>query len=278
MSISTYEFDSTIFKMSGKTPGADKISYTILKNLPYALKNRLVNLYNDIFTSGVFPQAWKSALIIPIPKPNKPSNLTANFRAISLLPCISKILEKIIAVRIMWFAKINGFISFHQFGFQKGVGVIESLLYFEHFSNTALASSNHVSVLKLDFEKAFDRIGIHVVLRQLKRWKVGTKIFNFVKTFLNNRKLSVSVRNYRSQTYKLTNGIPQGSPLSVTLFTIAFNEISSIITSNSLVEHFTYADDVLIFSKIKDFTEVNNIFSSILSNICKWSECCCCCF
>uniref|UniRef100_A0A0K8VY27 Putative RNA-directed DNA polymerase from transposon X-element n=1 Tax=Bactrocera latifrons TaxID=174628 RepID=A0A0K8VY27_BACLA len=270
--ITINEYDITISALAGKTPGADKISYPILKNIPNPIKSRLVNLYNKILNSGIYPQQWKIATIIPVPKPNKPTSHIENYRPISLLPCMSKVLEKIISTRIMWYARANELISPNQFGFQKGLGVIDPLLFFEHFASTALATRNHVSILSLDFEKAFDRVGAHIVLNELKRWKIGTKIYNIVKSFLCNRKFIVCANRHQSLIYNLYNGIPQGSPLSVTLFIIAFNKVSSIISSNPRVEHFAYADDVVIFTKIKDLQQVEHIFLKILNDINKWSE------
>ncbi|XP_049316160.1 RNA-directed DNA polymerase from mobile element jockey isoform X1 [Bactrocera dorsalis] len=270
--ITLEEFDSTISKMSGKTPGSDKISYPLLKNLPYSLKIRLITLYNNILKQGIVPQEWKKATIIPIPKPNKSSASISDFRPISLIPCIAKVLEKIISKRLMWFLKQKGLISPNQFGFQSGLGVIDPLLYFEHHAATTISTKNHLSVLSLDFEKAFDRIGAHTVLQELKKWDIGDKTYNFIKSFLSNRKITVSVNNQNSNIYPLHNGIPQGSPLSTTLFIIAFNQLSNLITSYRCVDHIIYADDVLIFSALKNLNQVKIIFSNILTEIAEWSK------
>uniref|UniRef100_A0A0K8TY11 Reverse transcriptase domain-containing protein n=1 Tax=Bactrocera latifrons TaxID=174628 RepID=A0A0K8TY11_BACLA len=172
---------------------------------------------------------------------------------------MSKVLEKIISVRIMWYAKKKGLISSNQFVFQKGLGVIDPLLYFEHCASTTLSARNHLSVLSLDFEKASDRIGAHIVLLELERWCVGDEIYNF----LLNRKIFVSVNNRNCN-------VPQ--PLSVTLFIIAFNELSSLLSQYDTVEHLMYADDVLIFSALKDLTLMTETFTRILDDISNWSK------
>ena len=144
-----------ISKVKGKTPGADRISYPMLKNISLQTKRRIINLYNNIFHSGTLHQFW----ILPIPKPNKNPTITSSYRPISLLSCMSKVLEKIIANRIMWFLLKNKNLSPHQVAFKKNQGTADVLLHFDNYVNSALSSSNHVTTMSLDFEKAFDRVG-----------------------------------------------------------------------------------------------------------------------
>ncbi|XP_017473312.1 PREDICTED: RNA-directed DNA polymerase from mobile element jockey-like [Rhagoletis zephyria] len=172
----------------------------------------------------------------------------------------------------MWFAASKGLMYPHQVAFKDGQGTTDALLYFEHFATTALATKNHVSTLSLDFEKAYDGIGAHVVLQQLTKWQIGPKIFNFVKSFLSNRTFSVRLNNKFSNTYKLFNGTPQGSPLSVVLFIIAFDEVNNILQNHKRISHVIYADDVLVFTKCKDLTVIEGDFLQILYKITEWSN------
>uniref|UniRef100_W8B1H2 RNA-directed DNA polymerase from mobile element jockey n=1 Tax=Ceratitis capitata TaxID=7213 RepID=W8B1H2_CERCA len=204
-------------------------------------------------------------------KPNKPLDKVSSFRPISLLSCVSKVLEKIIAKRIMWFVLKNQHISNNQVAFKAGQGTIDALLHFELYLATALSYKNHTEVLSLDFEKAFDRIGVHVVLRQLNKWRVGKKVYAFVKSFLTKRTFRVKINGKYSDRTSLYNGIPQGSPISVVFFIIAFDEISKILQKYQL-HHSIYADDVLIFSKNNGLLESQHKFSKILDDIAVWSE------
>uniref|UniRef100_A0A0K8VMK1 RNA-directed DNA polymerase from mobile element jockey n=1 Tax=Bactrocera latifrons TaxID=174628 RepID=A0A0K8VMK1_BACLA len=269
--ISLSEFKYALSSVKGKTPGLDNISYPMIENLPISIKIRLVELYNNIFDTAVYPQYWKTSNIIPILKPGKLSTDVNNYRPISLLSCLGKVFEKIIGTRLAWFARRNNLISPRQIAYKKGHGTIDTLLLFDNFVTTALSSKNHVSLLSLDFEKAFDRIGMHVILKQLQKWKVGPKILNFIKSFLTNRKLSVTVNGFLSPTRNLSNGTPQGSPLSALLFVIAFDELSNLLSKHKKIEHQMYGDDVLIFSKVNDISAVQNIFKDVLNDIATWS-------
>ena len=144
------------------------------------------------------------------------------------------------------------------------------LQLFDNYVSNAISAKNHITTLSLDFEKAFDRIGVHVVLRQLKSWGVGNKIFYLVKDYLMNRNIRVQNNSYNSDLYPLKNGIPQGSPLSVVLFIIAFDEVSKIISKYNKVEHNIYADDVVIYSKLNNLPQLQSIFIDILNDLSIW--------
>uniref|UniRef100_A0A0K8W3B0 RNA-directed DNA polymerase from mobile element jockey n=1 Tax=Bactrocera latifrons TaxID=174628 RepID=A0A0K8W3B0_BACLA len=254
--INNIEFESTLSSLSGRTPGADRISYPMLQHLPPCMKTRLLMLYNNILSQGTFPQAWKHAVVVPIPKSGNPSTETSGFRPISLLNCLGKLLEKIIARRISWHAVTNNSMSPQQMAYKDGQSTIDALLLFENHASSALANRNHLSALSIDFEKAFDRVGVHVVLRQLEKWGIGCHILRLIQSFLTNRRFVCKVNNTLSDPFTLHNGIPQGSPLSVSLFIAAFNEVSHIINKYINIDHICYADDVLMavaVNKCKNF-------------------------
>ena len=77
---------------------------------------------------------------------------------------------------------------------------------------------NHVTILSIDFEKAFDRIGAHVILSFLQKFKVGSKIFNYFKSYVHGRLLWVKINGNYSELFRPHGGIPQRSPLSVLIF------------------------------------------------------------
>ncbi|XP_049306064.1 RNA-directed DNA polymerase from mobile element jockey isoform X1 [Bactrocera dorsalis] len=210
--ISLYELQLALSAVKGQTPGIDKISYPIIKHLPRLLLHRLIKHYNNILNTGLYPHAWKTSAIIPLLKPGKSPCEVNSYRPISLLPCLGKLTEKIIATRLTWYAHSNQLIHHNQVAFKKGQATTDALLHVDHFISNALSSKNHVSLLSLDFQKAFDRIETPVVLRQLDKWKIGPKMYNFIKSFLSNRKLSVLISNTRSSIFPLDNGTPQGPP------------------------------------------------------------------
>lgn len=266
------ELSYSLKTSKGKTPGLDKISYPMIAMVPNFFKYRILNLYNNIFDSGIIPQFFKTASVITIPKGNKPIDIIDSYRPISLLPCIAKLLEKMVSRRLMWFIKKHKLLSRNQTGFQAGLSTTDSLLYLDHIICKNRSTRRHTSILSIDFIKAFDRIGIHVVLQKLSKWSIGPKIFNFIKSFLTNRKFSVRVNDTFSNVFPLYNGIPQGSPLSVTLFIIAFDDLSRLISIDKRVDHCIYADDLYIIAKEQNNIKIAQVFQEILLKINSWSN------
>lgn len=259
--------ESTLLSLKGKTPGFDRINYPMLKNLPTNTKLILLQLLNSTFNTGIIPQQWKISTIIPIPKPKQDTNSLDGFRPISLIPCTAKLLEKIVATRITWFLIKNKLLSKNQVAFKPNKGTINALSYIDHLIASTLSHRNHLSVISIDFEKAFDRIGIHTIISQLKEWKLGQKIINFVHSFLSNRKIRIKVNNVHSHIKPLYNGIPQGSPLSVVLFQVATDKLNKIISNNQYFKHVIYADDLYIISKLSTHfnlqREIDTLFTSL---------------
>ena len=266
--ISLIELQACINTVKGKTPGYDNISYPMLKNLLNTDKLKLCLLYNKIFQTSHIPFQWKKAIIVPIKKPNKPQDSLSGYRPISLLSCVSKILEKIIARRLYWFLYQENKVSHCQTAYKSESGTINALLALDEYITNSISTKNHVSVISIDAEKAFDRIGIHTIIQQLQKWKIGPLILNFIKSFLTNRRITVRVNNVFSNTYNLDNGIPQGSPLSVVLFLIAFNHLSVLIDESKYFKHIIYADDLYIYRIVQNVdlfkSKLNNLYSKII--------------
>jgi len=188
--ITLIKFKAALNSLNGKTPGLDRITYPMIKNLCQPLTSRLINLYNNILDSHI-PQQFKNSIIIPIHKPNTPKTSLTSYRPISLNPCLSKVLDKIIANRLWWLALNCKLLDSRQLGFRKGMSVSECLTLLDYQTTAALSTRSHLSIISLDFEKAFDKIGIHAIIDDLQRWKIGPKLLNFVKNFLTNRKIKV---------------------------------------------------------------------------------------
>ena len=261
--ITLLELQSCLNTLKGKTPGFDQINYPMIKNLALPEKEKLCILYNKIFDSGVIPNQWKKATVIPIRKPNKPLNDVSGYRPISLLSCISKTLEKIVSRRLVWLLTQDNRLSINQTAYKAHSGTLDALLALDDYISNSLSSKNHTSIISIDAEKAFDRVGIHSVIHQLQEWKIGPKMLNYVKSFLSNRRFCVRLCNHYSDTFKLENGIPQGSPLSVILFLVAFNKLSVIINDHKYFKHIIYADDLYIYRTMNN----QNIFNAKLSEL-----------
>lgn len=97
------ELKDSLSKANDSATGPDEIHYQMLKHLPEVSLNALLDIYNDIWKSGTFPQEWTEATVIPIPKPGKDHSNPTNYRPIALTSCVCKILERMINTRLVWY-------------------------------------------------------------------------------------------------------------------------------------------------------------------------------
>jgi len=120
---------------------------------------------------------------------------------------------------------------------------MNSCLAKDHLASRSIALKKHLTIISLDFTKAFDKIGIPTVIQQLHVVSIGARIINYVKNFTTNRKKIVKTDSYLSNTFPFNNGIPQVSPNSVILFLIAYNSLTNIISIPREIKFCAYADD-----------------------------------
>ena len=159
-------------------------------------------------SSKTIPADWKLHKIIPVYKSGDKSNLR-NYKPISLLCNISKILESLIYNKVIEF--IHKSISSHQFGFQKHKSTLQQLL--KYFNDLCISNNPTDTIYVLDFTKAFDSVSHNELL--LKLWSMGItgNLWKWFECYLTNRIQRVSVNNYLSTPLPVISGVPQGSIL-----------------------------------------------------------------
>lgn len=185
---------------------------------------------------------------------------------------MSKLLNKIISKRLWWFLSKNNLLHPNQIGFKKGKSIYDSLIFLDHIISHSISSGKHISLISLDFAKAYDKIRIHTILDQLIQWKVRPNIFKYIYNFLNNRKLRVQVNSAHSNIYPINNGIPQGSPISVVLFLIAYNKLCNIIPLHKELSFIAYADDFVILRKQNKSKNQDINLEPLLDKILSWCK------
>ena len=229
---------------TSKAVGIDGIGPKILKHCAASLSHPLCHLFNISLSNGSVPQEWKTHIIIPIHKSNDRS-LVNNYRPISLLSNISKVLERLIFNNISKFVFQS--ISPVQFGFIQGRSTTQQLLSFLSFIYEAISHGHQTDVVYLDFRKAFDMVQHSRLLTKL--WKVGIcgNLWKWFKSYLTNRKHCVRITNTLSDTLPVLSGVPQGSILGPLLFLIYVNDLPATASSS---QPFLFADDTKLLKTI----------------------------
>lgn len=270
MPFSISEMLDALSKCNSKSPGPDDIPYVFIKNLPSNSLNQLLQIYNLIWEKGFYPDSWRNAIIIPIPKPGKDSFNLSNYRPISLISTLSKLLEKMVNKRLIWHLEVSKLLPNNQCGFRRNHSTLDHLANLHTDICNAINTKQHLILIALDLEKAYDMVWRNRVLQIIKKWGITGKIFTFLKNFLTNRSIQVKAHNYLSNVYHTENGLPQGSVLSVTLFLVAIHDIFHQIQKPT--KHLIFADDCYIFCSGNNINTTLEILNNALHSLQEWAN------
>ena len=127
----------SIKKAKDTSPGPDDIHYKLLKNLPDETLKLLLNLINKYWDSQTFPESWREAALLPIPKPGKDQQNPSNFRPIALTSCICKTVERMVNERLVYYLELNKKLTKFQAGFRSEMGTLDQLVRLESFIRDA---------------------------------------------------------------------------------------------------------------------------------------------
>ena len=204
--------DSDVFNVlrsldETKAMGYDGISPKLLKQCALSLYQPLHYLFSLSLSQSYLPLEWRTHLIKPIFKSGD-KNSVRNYRPISLLSVVSKVLERLVYNGMVDF--ITNSISTYQYGFLRGRSTLQQLLV---FFNKILTCTTQTDVVYIDFRKAFDSVAHNELL--LKLWKFGINgtLWLWLRAYLTNRVQCVSVGQSTSNTLPVISGVPQGSIL-----------------------------------------------------------------
>ena len=150
------ELKDAISKSHDTATGPDEVHYQMLKHLPPSSLQALLEIFNDMWETGKFPESWELATVIPVPKPGKDHTEPNNYRPIALTSCLCKTLERMINVRLVWYLESNNLISPVQSGFRSERCTNDNLVRLETFIRDAFVAKEHVVAVFFDLEKAYD--------------------------------------------------------------------------------------------------------------------------
>jgi retron-type reverse transcriptase len=244
----------------------DEINTCLLHKIIDVISLPLTFIFNLSFSTGVFPDKLKIAKIIPIHKSGSFDDLI-NFRPISILPALSKILERLMYNRMIKF--LNKFNVLHaaQYGFRSGRSTESALIDLNEYVSKYLDQSMHVFALYLDVAKAFDSINHSVLLNKLAHYGFRDKANAWFHSYLSNRFQYVSIANNSSNLRLITHGVPQGSILGPLLFLLYINDLP--LTDKNA--HFVlFADDTSALIPVNPNIDNTVILNDICSNIFLW--------
>ena len=242
---------SSILSVKSNAVGIDGICPKFIKLiLPYVLPY-ITFIFNTILTKSIFPAAWKKSKVIPIHK------IGNDFRPISILPFLSKCLEKILHKQISEFMISKNFFHDKQSGFRQGRSCTTALIDVTENIRQSLDIGQTSFLILLDHSKAFDCVDINILMTKLDKYaNFSSTAIKLLSTYLSNRSQAVFLESKNSNFLPVTRGVPQGSILGPLLFSVYINDLPSSLTTSNV---HMYADDVQIFSSCN----TNNLLECI---------------
>ena len=249
--------------------GPDEIHYQMLKHLPESSLQALLGIFNHIWTTGDFPEDWRLATVIPIPKPGKDHAEPTNYRPIALTSCLCKTLERMINKRLIWYLESNNLLSRYQSGFRAGRSTNDNLVKLETFIRDAFVKKEHVVAVFFDLEKAYDTTWRYGILKDIHKLGLRGRLPTFIESFLADRAMQVRVGSTLSDLYDQEQGVPQGGVLSTTLFNIKINDIVKCL--DNLTDCSLYVDDFCICFRSKSMRTIERHLQQNLNKIEHWA-------
>ena len=249
-----------------KSMGIDGTAPMLLKSCALALYVPIHHLFSLSISKHIIPLEWKCHSITPIHKSGDKSQVT-NYRPISLLCIISKVLEHLVYDHLNKFITSNKVITGPQFGFRQGHSTNQQLLLFLNEVHQSLNHSATCDVICLDFRKAFDSVPHNELL--MKLWNIGIKgnWWLWIKEYLSGRIQRVCTNAYYSSSLSVVSGVLQGSILDPLLFLVYVNDLPSQVPHSDL---YLFTDDtkcLKLISTPQDSVQLQHD----LNNLSAWS-------
>jgi len=203
----------------GTSPGFDNISSNTLLQIADHIISPITYLINLSFSKGVFPQIYKKSVIIPIYKTGDTRELQ-NYRPISLVSAIAKLIEKCAKLQFHRFITDKNALSVNQYGFRDNVGCQDAIVSLSNIIYKSLDRGKKCLCIYLDIAKAFDSISHDLLLRKLKIIIGNNNFWYWFKSYLLNRPQTIEINGIISDSCIAKFGIPQGTVLGSILFSI----------------------------------------------------------
>ena len=247
-----------------KSNGRDGISARMLKSTSHSIAPAITKLFNMSIASGKLPKDWKSSLVVPIPKKGDHSD-PSNYRPISLLPVLSKVLERHMSNLLYDHLLEHAPISTKQWGFLPGRSTTDAVLSATHDWHQTLDSGSEVCAIFFDLQKAFDSVPHRSLIAKLRQLNINKFLLKWIVDYLTDRTQCIGVEGATSPSQPVLSGVPQGSVLGPLLFIIYIDGLTNALSNSSMS---LYADDLLLYRTIQSPTDYQALQAEIdsLSN------------
>ena len=262
--LSLEEVHELLRKTANKTaPGASGFGWLILKWAWPTIGETLTFLYDACLTLGHHPARWKEAVVVVIPKPDKADyTLPKAHRPISLLECMSKLLEKVVASRLQHNITALDLIPTNQFGGRQHSSCVDAGLTLLHDIQAAHAAGLKCAILLFDVQGFFDHVNHGRLVNLTQCLGFSSRVTGWLSEFLKGRKVRLRFNNILSEERGQPVGVPQGSPISPVLSILYTSPLLHLMKEWSNSSLGMYVDDGVIFACGDRWEEVTAVLQA----------------
>ncbi|KAG7311164.1 hypothetical protein JYU34_002162 [Plutella xylostella] len=232
-----------ILSIPSKAVGSDGIGRDmLLPILPFILSS-ITSIINFSLSSGTFPTLWKLAFMVPVPKISSPVEFK-HYRPISILPFLSKVLERVVLRQFSNFLSSNNLLNPLQSGFRPSHSTCSALIKITDDLRKAVDDSQLTLLTLLDFSNAFNCVDHDILLSILRSLNMSGSVTEWFSSYLSGRRQRIRSDDIESDWCDVTAGVPQGGVLSPILFSVFINTLVSVLKFTS---YHLYADDLQLY-------------------------------
>ena len=226
----------------------DGIPSYFLRNVAQSVCHPLSTIFNLSLQKQEVPDLWRTANVKPIHKNKGLRNDPKNLRPISLTSPICRTIEDIFRNDITTHLNFNRIISPNQHGFIKFRSTVTQQLVMMEELTVNYENKTPTHIIYLDFAKAFDSIPHRKLIFILNHLKIDRTVIGWITKLLHKRTQRTMVNNFLSDSCEISSGVPQGSVLAPTIFSIIINDLLLEIQTQSNLKPLAFADDLKLVS------------------------------
>ena len=233
-----------------KSSSLDPFPTALVKSNIDLLLSHLVTIINKSLTTSHFPSQLKGAVVVPILKKASLPPILKNFRPISNLPFLSKILEKVVVVQLEKYITENNLMPPHQSAYRKRHSTETALIKIQNDIMCGIDDGQVAFLFLLDLSAAFDTLDHEILLHRLHNdFGITRTALAWFSSYLTERSQSISIDGQLSSPFPLECGVPQGSVLGPILFSLYVTPLHDLIRTFGMSVH-SYADDTQIYISV----------------------------